>query len=679
MVSSSSSFSLNNERKRNDEKRRESALFTIQRLCREKVVSGEKRSSRNSRNNNNDNNSRIRRQQKNARGLLLNTKNTARVIKGGRKGSVDRDAAKRGVFENYRFDCDDEDEEEEEEAWGVSVGRKKNERDEHSGESFLLGKRRMKTTRRTRLDENDDACERRYLIITDDDDDDVNGTDTCECSTTRRRERSGYEEQFRVTHRLLRADCHPEDLLGSDRAVDAQIANAVGWIEEENRKCDSGSDKAVIAQLGRGSVLFTWQQYENMHVRASEGGDELLAGNRFCLGEMDDDENEDDESDNEANRGGNRFSLLNKTMSYCASYWDAASEELVSSHAHALGSDSATSGESFRSGSRRRRRVRTQTASPWPNTSVAPYVAVVGEKIFLRMFDCNNKKEANLYRNNKVIKSVRMYGQFGSVVAHQKDFILEGSICKFPKDCFDDHLRSMDSSSSAPKISNLFFQLEFEDEDGLQLFSAPKPCLLCMEKESAEQFQAFLMEPTMFGKKFKNKIDRLCSRCSFVKDVGTVFTLWHTGLLYGDLGGHPLSGSSHAVFERPDLCAHVSDYLDRTAGDSNRCRVLVYGSEKNPGRHRRRERTRLVFREKYGMVCVYNERYARRSNVVELFPTLREAIVDTFCYSCKVHAKRPLHNFRRTLWLCFGAAAVIGAERTKSYSCCGSIDRCFQR
>ena len=56
------------------------------------------------------------------------------------------------------------------------------------------------------------------------------------------------------------------------------------------------------------------------------------------------------------------------------------------------------------------------------------------------MFDCNNKKEANLYRNNKVIKSVRMYGQFGSVVVHQKDFILK-SICKFPKDCFDDHLR----------------------------------------------------------------------------------------------------------------------------------------------------------------------------------------------------------------------------------------------
>ena len=550
LVSSSSSFSSNNfKRKRKNEKRRESALFTIQRL--EKVVSGEKRSSRNSRNNNN--NSRIRRQQKNAHRLLLNTNNTvAHIIKGGRKGRDDRDAAK-GVFKNYQFDCDDAtaDEDEEEEAWGVSVG---NERDEHSGESFLLGRRRMKT--RIRLDEND-ACERRYLIITDDgdDDDDVNGIDTCECSTTRRRERSGYEEQFRVTHRSLRADCHPEDLLGSDRAVDAQIANAVGWIEEENRKCDSSSDKAVIAQLGRGSVLFTWQQYENMHVRASEGGDELLAGNRFSLGEMDDDENEDGESDNEANRGGNRFSLLNKTMSYCASYWDAASEELVSSHAHALGSDSATSGESFRSGSRRRRRVRTQTASPWPNTSVAPYVAVVGEKIFLRMFDCNNEKEANLYRNNKVIKSVRMYGQFGSVVAHQKDFILEGSTCKFPKDCFDDHLRAMDSSSSAPKISNLFFQLEFKDEDGLQLFSAPKPCLLFMEKESAEQFQAFLMEPTMFGKKFKNKIDRLCSRCGFVKDVGTVFTLWHTGLLYGDLGGHPLSAvvtqcSSDPTFAR---------------------------------------------------------------------------------------------------------------------------------
>jgi len=76
-----------------------------------------------------------------------------------------------------------------------------------------------------------------------------------------------------------------------------------------------------------------------------------------------------------------------------------------------------------------------------------------------------------------------------------------------------------------------------------------------MEKESAEQFQAFLMEPTMFGKKFKNKIDRLCSRCGFVKDVGTVFTLWHTGLLYGDLGGHPLSAvvtqcSSDPTFAR---------------------------------------------------------------------------------------------------------------------------------
>ena len=226
LVSSSSSFISNNfKRKRSNERRRESALFTIQRL---KVVSGGKRSSsRNSRNNNN-NNSRIR-QQKNAHRLLLNTNNTAHIIKGGRKGRDDRNAAK-GVFENYQFDCDDDDddaEEEEEGAWGVSVG-KENERDEHSGESFLLERRRMKT--RTRLDEND-ACERRYLIITNDDDD-VNGTDTCECSTTQRRERSGYEEQFRVTHRLLRADCHPEDLLGSDRAVDAQIANAVGWIED---------------------------------------------------------------------------------------------------------------------------------------------------------------------------------------------------------------------------------------------------------------------------------------------------------------------------------------------------------------------------------------------------------------------------------------------------------------
>ena len=46
---------------------------------------------------------------------------------------------RKGVFENYQFDCDDDEddaeEEEEEGAWGVSVG-KKNERDEHSGKVF---------------------------------------------------------------------------------------------------------------------------------------------------------------------------------------------------------------------------------------------------------------------------------------------------------------------------------------------------------------------------------------------------------------------------------------------------------------------------------------------------------------------------------------------------------------
>ena len=42
---------------------------------------------------------------------------------------------------------------------------------------------------------------------------------------------------------------------------------------------------------------------------------------------------------------------------------------------------------------------------------------------------------------------------------------------------------------------------------------------------------------------------------------------------------------------------------------------------------------------------LYDERYARRSNVVELFPTLYEVIVDTFCYSCKLHGKRPLLIF----------------------------------
>ena len=44
--------------------------------------------------------------------------------------------------------------------------------------------------------------------------------------------------------------------------------------------------------------LFAWQQYENTHVRV-DGGDKLLVEKRFCLGEMDEAENEDGESDGE--------------------------------------------------------------------------------------------------------------------------------------------------------------------------------------------------------------------------------------------------------------------------------------------------------------------------------------------------------------------------------------------
>jgi hypothetical protein len=311
-------------------------------------------------------------------------------------------------------------------------------------------------------------------------------------------------------------------------------------------------------------VLFKWQWYENTHVRVSSSAkDEHLPraeNDRVCErrdddevenASEDDDECETEEDSLESEKEENEGDVLNKTLSYRASYWDDALEELMlSSHAQEMtngdGDDTAATGQSFGNGGKvrqsRRRRARTLESSPWPRTSVAPYVAVVGESIFLRLFDCNNKKEAHFYRKKKVIASARMYGQFGDMVVRREDFILERSMCKFPKDCFDEYFCSTESVSSAQKISNLFFQLEYEDLDGVKSFSAPQPCLLCIEKESAEQFQAFLMEPpTMFGKKFKNRIDRLCSRCGFVKDVGTVFTLWHTGRLYGDLGGHPLS------------------------------------------------------------------------------------------------------------------------------------------
>ena len=36
------------------------------------------------------------------------------------------------------------------------------------------------------------------------------------------------------------------------------------------------------------------------------------------------------------------------------------------------------------------------------------------------------------------------------------------------------------------------------------------------------------------------------------------------------------------MFERSDICARVSEYLARTASNSNRCHVLVDGSEKIP-------------------------------------------------------------------------------------------------
>ena len=106
--------------------------------------------------------------------------------------------------------------------------------------------------------------------------------------------------------------------------------------------------------------------------------------------------------------------------------------------------------------------------------------------------------------------------------------------------------------------------------------------------------------------------------------------------------------------------------------------VLVYGSEKIPDDTGEEKGQDSYFR-KIRNGIVYNERYARRSNVVELFPTLWEAIVDTFFVIPVNFMGNVLFIIFGELWLCFGAAAVIGAERTTSYSCCGSIDRCFQR
>ena len=333
--------------------------------------------------------------------------------------------------------------------------------------------------------------------------------------------------------------------------------------DDDSREDDDEEDEDDDDEESNDPVLFKWQWYENTHVRVSSSAkDEHLPraeNDRVCErrdddevenASEDDDECETEEDSLESEKEENEGDVLKKTLSYRASYWDDALEELMlSSHAQEMTNgdrdDTAATGQSFGNGGKvrqsRRRRARTLESSPWPRTSVAPYVAVVGESIFLRLFDCNNKKEAHFYRKKKVIASARMYGQFGDIVVRREDFILERSMCKFPKDCFDEYFCSTESVSSAQKISNLFFQLEYEDLDGVKSFSAPQPCLLCIEKESAEQFQAFLMEPTMFGKKFKNRIDRLCSRCGFVKDVGTVFTLWHTGRLYGDLGGHPLS------------------------------------------------------------------------------------------------------------------------------------------
>ena len=130
-------------------------------------------------------------------------------------------------------------------------------------------------------------------------------------------------------------------------------------------------------------ALFKWQWYENTHVRVSSSAkDDLLPheeNDRVCE-RRDDDEvenaSEDDEDDEceteedslESEKEENEGDVLNKTLSYRASYRDDALEELMlSSHAQEMtngnGDDTPATGQSFGSGgkirqSRRRRALR---------------------------------------------------------------------------------------------------------------------------------------------------------------------------------------------------------------------------------------------------------------------------------------------------------------------------------
>jgi hypothetical protein len=357
------------------------------------------------------------------------------------------------------------------------------------------------------------------------------------------------------------------------------------------------------------SAIFQWQKYENYHVYNNDDDDSTVVEDlktirsrkRRVVVKRINNNMKDDNKINPAletwGRGLND-NILNKALSYQSHYWDSANEALLTSsynHQHEHNHDDVNyGGEDRESGAaieEKKKNARDEFIYSWPNTSAVAYVAVVGENIYLRLFDENNENECERHQEQKfidekrakerkkrnydkalgkkvdddegkyfnivdrmIIKSVRMYGQFGLAIVKSEDFLQNGSICKFSKEVLENQIDSF-------ALSNLFFQLEYDSvAKNMTIYSAPRPCLLCFERNHAQQFHSFLLEQTLFGKTFKNRIDRMCSRCGLVKDVGTIFTLHHTGMLYGELGGHSLSEfvqklSNDETFS--SLCANI--------------------------------------------------------------------------------------------------------------------------
>ena len=138
-----------------------------------------------------------------------------------------------------------------------------------------------------------------------------------------------------------------------------------------------------------------------------DGGDELLVEKRFCgLGEMEDEaENEDGESDGEERGNNSRFSVLNKTPTYCASYWDAAWKS-SSLHTHTRLVAIAQLLTIIQRSSQSAYAACESVAEYFSRA----YVAVLGEKIFSDCSTVTTKRKLIYIEQESVrAKSVRMY------------------------------------------------------------------------------------------------------------------------------------------------------------------------------------------------------------------------------------------------------------------------------